>query len=107
MQYVSGGLPRLLVQTFLMDHSLRNTNSWTTYGALASSGVGEQYVALDTSGFDDRLAVYQDDKVPGHYFIRAKDSKDMEEWVQSKGGIHPLTQSLIDVIIKPKKRKVP
>lgn len=85
-----------------LEHMLKH---FETLGRPLSSD--ENYVTLDTSGFDARLVVIADDEAAGHYFINTRDPQDLSDWIESKASIHPLTQSLIDAIIPPKKRRVP
>lgn len=60
---------------------------------------------------DQELMVGEDPHVIGHFFIRTKNAADMERWVAENVTERPLTQVLIDAIIKDshakKRRKIP
>ncbi len=68
---------------------------------------GEPFVALDTAGIDARLVILADAEVRGHFFVSTHDPQDMADWINSTATVHPLTQSLIDAIKPPKKRRTP
>ena len=68
---------------------------------------GEPFVALNTAGFDARLVILSDDEVQGHFFVNTHNLQDMVDWINSTAVVHPLTQSLIDTIKPPKKRRTP
>lgn len=71
----------------------------------------DTYVVLGTGDFGDQLIVVADAQIEGHYFIRTANPADMEAWIAENASERPLTQALIDSIIKDsegkKRRKIP
>jgi len=63
-------------------------------------------VVLDGSGLNG-LFVTPDPVIHGHFVIKPADPGQMDDWIEERSIVHPLTAQLISAIIPPRRRKVP
>jgi hypothetical protein len=67
---------------------------------------GESSIVLDEHLLHD-FTIKDDPGLEGHVLVRPADPTLMEEWLERRGTVHPLTRSLQAAIIPPRRRRVP